>query len=101
MSKPEEPKQARINLEIPAELEAVYANLALISHSPSEIILDFARVMPNVPKSKIHSRIVMTPINAKLLHRALSESLAKFEAKFGTINIPENIVIDPNRGFVK
>jgi len=57
--------------------------------------------MPNTPKSKICSRIVMTPMNAKLLHRALSENLQKFEAKFGPINIPESVVIDPTRGFIK
>jgi hypothetical protein len=91
----------RINLELPADLDAVYANLALISHSPSEIFIDLARVMPNVPKTKIRSRIVMTPLNAKLLHRALTDSLAKFEAKYGEITVPENVAIDPNKGFVK
>ena len=91
----------RINIELPADLEAIYSNLTLISHSTSELIIDFARVMPNIPKSKVYSRIVMTPMNAKLLHRALTENLKKYEAKYGTINIPENIVIDPNKGFVK
>ena len=105
MTKPTEPvkgaQPTRINIELPTDLEAIYSNLTLISHSPSEIIIDFARVMPNAPKSKVHSRIVMTPMNAKLLHRALTENLKKYEAKYGTINIPENIVIDPNKGFVK
>lgn len=105
MTKPAEPAKGvqptRINIELPTDLEAIYSNLTLISHSPSEIIIDFARVMPNAPKSKVYSRIVMTPMNAKLLHRALTENLKKYEAKYGTINIPENIVIDPNKGFVK
>jgi len=105
MTKPDEPAKGnqptRINIELPADLDATYSNLTLISHSPSEIIIDFARVMPNAPKSKVHSRIVMTPMNAKLLHRALTENLKKFEAKYGSITIPENIVIDPNKGFVK
>ena len=101
MTNPTENKPTRINIELPADLEATYANLALISQSPSEIIFDFARVMPNSPKSRIYSRIVMTPLNAKLLHRALTESLQKYETSYGTINIPENVAIDPSRGFVK
>jgi hypothetical protein len=101
MTKPTDQKPARINLELPADLEAIYANLALISHSASEIIVDFARAMPNKPKAKIHSRIVMTPMNAKLLQRALADNLKKFEEKYGEINIPENIILDPNRGFTR
>ncbi len=91
----------RLSVELPNELEATYANLALISHSTSEVIIDFARVMPNKPKAKIYSRIVMTPMNAKLLHRALSDNLKKFEAKYGEIKIPENVILDPNKGFIK
>ena len=92
-------KTARINIQLPPELEATYANVTLISHSTSEVILDFARIMPNSPNSKIYSRIVMTPMNAKLLFQALGENLQKFEAKYGTINIPANVILDPNRGF--
>jgi hypothetical protein len=99
MTKPTDNKPTRINIELPANLTAVYANLALISHSASEIILDLAQVMPNQTTSKIQSRVVMTPINAKLLLRALGENLQRFEAQYGTINIPDNIVIDPKRGF--
>ena len=101
MTKPTGQKPARINVELPAELEAIYANLALISHSASEIIVDFARAMPNKPKAKIHSRIVMTPMNAKLFHQALADNLKKFEAKYGEIKIPENIILDPERGFTR
>lgn len=100
MTKPTGNQPTRINIELPKDLEATYANLALINHSASEIIIDFARVMPNQTTSRIYSRIVLTPMNAKLLHRALGENLKKFEAKYGTVNIPENVVIDPNRGFV-
>ena len=101
MSKSTGQQPPRINVELPADLEAIYANLALISHSASEVIMDFARAMPNTPKAKIYSRIVMTPMNAKLLHRALGDNLGKFEEKYGEINIPENIILDPNRGFTK
>lgn len=101
MSEPTGQKPARINIELPADLEAIYANLALISHSASEIIIDFARAMPNKPKARIYSRIVMTPMNAKLLHHALADNLQKFEDKYGEISIPENIILDPTRGFMK
>ena len=82
-------QQAHLNIELPMDLEAIYANLALITHSPSEIVLDFARMLPNIPKAKVHARIIMTPMNAKLLHRALGENLAKFEEQFGEIKTPE------------
>jgi len=101
MDKPTAQQPPRISVELPANLEATYANLTLISHSTSEIIMDFARAMPNTPKAKIYSRVVMTPMNAKLLHRALADNLKKFEEKYGEIKIPENIILDPNRGFTK
>ena len=100
MAKPTGPQPMRINVELPSDLEATYANFALISHTPSELVIDFARIMPNTPNAKIHARIVMTPMNAKLLHRALAENLQKFEEKYGEIKTPSrNIMIDPNRGF--
>ena len=82
-------RRMQINVELPGELEAIYANFAMITHSASEIIIDFARLLPNVPKAKVHARMVMTPMNAKLLHRALGENLSKFEAQFGEIKTPE------------
>ncbi len=81
--------QRPIQIELPAEIEAIYANFALITHSPSELIVDFARMLPNVPKAKVYARILMTPMNAKLLHRALGDNLAKFEEKFGEIKTPD------------
>jgi hypothetical protein len=99
MTKPTDKQPTRINIELPANLEATYANLTIINHSASEIILDFAQVMPNQSKSKVQSRVVMTPLNAKLFLRALTENLQRYETRYGEINIPENIVIDPNRGF--
>jgi hypothetical protein len=82
-------RRMQINIELPGELEAIYANFAMITHSASEIIIDFARLLPNVPKAKVHARMVMTPMNAKLLHRALGENLSKFEAQFGEIKTPK------------
>ena len=81
-------RKQKINIELPADLDATYANFAMITHSPSEIIIDFARVLPNAPKSKVHARIVTTPIHAKLLLRALNENLEKYEAQFGEIQLP-------------
>jgi hypothetical protein len=81
-------RKQQINIEVPPDLEATYANFAMITHSPSEIIIDFARVLPNTPKSKVHARIVTTPMHAKLLLRALTENLEKYEAQFGEIKLP-------------
>ncbi|MBC8249222.1 MAG: DUF3467 domain-containing protein [Anaerolineales bacterium] len=82
--------QMQVNIELPQDLEAIYTNFALITHSPSEIVVDFARLLPNVPKAKVYARIVMTPMNAKLLHQALGKNLEKFEEKFGEIKTPEH-----------
>ncbi|MCK4574103.1 MAG: DUF3467 domain-containing protein [candidate division Zixibacteria bacterium] len=86
MSQPQHPQQ--INIELgEKEAEGIYANMAMIMHSPTEIIIDFARVMPRLPKSKVLSRIIMTPMHAKLLHKTLTENIKKFEAQFGEIKI--------------
>lgn len=79
------PTPRPIQVELPAELEAIYSNFALITHSNSEVIVDLARVLPNVPKAKVYARVIMTPLNAKLLYKALGENLAKFEATHGEI----------------
>ena len=86
---PNQPHRIQVKIQVPKDLEATYANFALISHSPSEMILDFAQVMPQQPQARVQARVVMTPLNAKLLHRALTENLAKFEAKFGEIQTPK------------
>jgi hypothetical protein len=84
-----QPPPVQVNIELPADLEDVYSNFALITHSPSEVIFDFARLLPNVPKAKVYARIIMTPMNAKLLLRALGENLDKFEDQYGEIQTPE------------
>lgn len=78
-------------VELPANLEAVYSNFALITHSPSELVFDFARALPNVPKARVYARVLMTPLNAKLLLRALADNLQKFEAQFGEIAVPSHL----------
>jgi len=89
MSSKKAQPQMRVNIELPQDLEAIYSNFALITHSPSEIVVDFAKLLPNMPKAKVYARIIMTPMNAKLLHRALGDNLGKFEEKFGEIKTPE------------
>lgn len=79
-------QRRRINVEIgEAEAEGIYANMAMITHSPSEFIIDFARMMPGVDKSKVQARLIMTPQNAKAFQKALEENIAKFEGQFGPI----------------
>ena len=78
-----------LQIELPAQLEAVYSNFVMIQHSPSEFILDFARILPNMPSAKVGARIVMTPMHAKLLLRALQENIDKFEAQYGAIYVPQ------------
>jgi hypothetical protein len=92
----------QINVELPADLEAVYSNFAMITHSPSEVIVDFARILPNTPKAKVYSRIIMTPISAKLLLRALTENMGNFEKQYGEIKTPDQ-GFSPHEplGFVK
>jgi hypothetical protein len=77
-------------VEISANLDVTYANFVLISHSPSEVVLDFARVLPNM-KPRVLNRIVVTPLNAKLLLRALTDNLSKFEATYGEIVVPTHL----------
>ncbi|MEI7988245.1 MAG: DUF3467 domain-containing protein [Chloroflexota bacterium] len=76
------------NLEYPLDLDTKYVNMVRIVHSPSEIIFDFAHILPGESKAKVQSRVLMSPLSAKLFHRALTENLAKYEAAFGEIHIP-------------
>jgi hypothetical protein len=70
------------------EAEGVYSNLVIVSHTDSEFILDFARLLPGKPKAKVHSRVIMNPKNCKLFLAALQDNLNKFESKFGKIPMP-------------
>jgi hypothetical protein len=84
------PHQAQISIEVPPDLDAIYVNMAMITHTPSEVIIDFARVLPNTPKAKVCARIINTPLHAKLLLRALGENLEKYEQQFGEIKLPSD-----------
>ena len=83
-------RQMQVNIKVPPDLDAIYANFALITHSASEIIIDFARVLPNTPQAKVYARIVTTPLHAKLLLRALNDNLAKYEEQFGEVKLPSD-----------
>lgn len=83
---PQQPQQ--INIELgEKEAEGIYSNLAIITHSPAEFVIDFTRVLPGVPKAKVHARIVMTPQHARMFLGALQDNIQKYEAKFGEIKI--------------
>lgn len=77
-------------LEIPQGLDTVYCNLARISHSPADIVIDFAHLLPADTNAIVKARVLMSPLSAKLLLRALTENLARFEAAFGEITVPVN-----------
>jgi hypothetical protein len=83
-------QQNSLNIELSEDVaEGVYSNLAIISHSHSEFVIDFIRLMPNVPKAKVKSRVILTPAHAKRLLKALNENLKKYEGQFGVIDDPE------------
>lgn len=90
----EEKKEMSINLKSEVAT-GKYSNLALITHSGSEIILDFAAMLPGLPQAEVVSRIIMTPEHAKRLLLALKDNIDKFEAKFGTINLNDGFSINP------
>jgi hypothetical protein len=70
------------------EAEGIYSNLVLIAHSASEVILDFARALPGLPKAKVYARIILTPQHARSLQMALEQNLKAYEAQHGTIKAP-------------
>ena len=83
----EDKKQSnQLNIELPEDIaEGIYSNLAVISHSNAEFILDFIRILPGVPKGKVKSRMILAPSHAKRLMRALQDNVKKYEQNFGTI----------------
>ncbi|MFN5628947.1 MAG: DUF3467 domain-containing protein [Bacteroidota bacterium] len=92
-------QENQLNIELSEEIaEGNYSNLAIISHSPSEFVIDFIRVLPNVPKAKVKSRIILTPQHAKRLMMALKDNIQKFESQFGKIEDTEMPVIPMNFG---
>jgi hypothetical protein len=87
----EEQNENQLNIELSEEIaEGIYSNLAIITHSSTEFVLDFIRVMPGVPKAKVKSRIVLTPEHAKRLLAAIQDNIEKFEAINGRIKNEQN-----------
>ena len=89
----------QLNIEITEEMsEGEYANLAIITHSHAEFVIDFISVMPNAPKSRVKSRIIFTPMHAKRFMKAMVENIQRFEASHGVIKDLEQIEIPMNFG---
>ena len=85
------PNQNQLSIELNEEVaEGTYSNLAIITHSSAEFVIDFIKVMPGVPKARVKSRIVLTPEHAKRFMRALQDNVQKYEAEHGTIKQTEN-----------
>ena len=94
-----QPKQGQINIELDEKIaEGTYSNLAIINHSVSEFVVDFVSIMPGIPKSKVKSRIILTPQHAKRLLKALSDNVNKFEQAHGEIKDYEHPPIPLNFG---
>ena len=90
---------SQLNIEITDEVaEGTYANLAIITHSQAEFVIDFVSVMPGMPKSKVKSRVIMTPFHAKRLMKAMIDNVQKFESVNGNIRDLEAMEIPFNFG---
>ena len=88
--------QNQLNIELKEDIaQGIYSNMAIISHSSSEFILDFVRIMPGVPKADVKSRIILTPEHAKRLLMALGENLGKFEVVHGQVKLDDHTGFAP------
>jgi hypothetical protein len=84
----ENKNKSQLNIELSEEIaQGTYSNLAIITHSSSEFVLDFVRIMPGIPKANVKSRIILTPEHAKRLQMALQDNIQKFENIHGHIKI--------------
>ena len=93
-------KGNQIDIELSEDVaDGIYSNLAIISHSNSEFVVDFIRMLPGVPKAKVKSRIVLSPQHAKRLRMALTENINKFEASFGEIKMQDSAPQFPPMNF--
>lgn len=86
MEENEQIQAPHLDIELTEEIaEGIYSNLAIITHSQSEFVIDYVKVMPGLPKAKVKSRILLTPQHAKRLAKALAENIQKFEQTHGKI----------------
>jgi hypothetical protein len=82
----EDKKKPQLQIELDKETsKGEYSNFAIVTHSPAEFVMDFAQLLPGMPKANVRSRIVMAPTHAKTLMRILQDNIQKFEAKYGEI----------------
>ena len=82
-------QQGQLHIDLPQEVaQGIYSNFAIISHSSSEFIVDFARMLPGVPKATVASRVILTPEHAKRLLHALQDNIVKYEREYGRIEFP-------------
>lgn len=99
MSDQQQQQPNQLNIEISEEIsEGNYANLAIITHSHAEFVIDFVNVMPGTPKSKVKSRIILTPTHAKRFMKAMIENVKKFESANGPIQDIETVEFPMNFG---
>ena len=83
-------QQQGLQIELPQDVaQGQYANFAIITHSSSDFVLDFARVLPGLPKAQVKSRVVLAPEHAKRLLAALQENIMRYEREYGPIKIPK------------
>ncbi|HEX4372945.1 MAG TPA: DUF3467 domain-containing protein [Puia sp.] len=96
---PEQQPPNQLNIELSEQMaEGEYANLAIITHSHAEFVIDFVNVMPGTPKSKVKSRIIFTPQHAKRFMKALTENISRFESSHGKIQDLEEVQLPLNFG---
>lgn len=92
----EQNTNGQLQIELKEEIaQGTYANLAIITHSSSEFVLDFVRVMPGIPKASVQSRVIVAPEHAKRLLRALDDNITKYERIFGPIRISDEQPLPP------
>ena len=90
MNNNENNKNQGMQLELPQDIaQGEYANFAIITHSSSDFVIDFARVLPGLPKAVVQSRVIMAPEHAKRLLGALQENIMRYEREYGPIKIPQ------------
>lgn len=89
-------KKPGIEIQLDEQIaQGNYCNLAIIAHSTSEFIIDFATMLPGLPKARVKSRVVLTPEHAKRLMLSLQENITRYETNVGKINIPTKHIVDP------
>ncbi|GAE14482.1 hypothetical protein JCM6292_624 [Bacteroides pyogenes JCM 6292] len=95
----EQNNNGQLQIELKEEVAlGTYSNLAIITHSSSEFILDFIRVMPGMPKANVQSRLILAPEHAKRLLQALEDNISKYEQVFGSIRLPDDATLSPLAG---